>query len=241
MRCGCVTVLGFVALSGLSAGQAVAGPWVRGAGDIFVSLQISAEEAQSDIMAGLWEPETYLSGYGEIGLGRGLTLGADIGRGDISRQAIGFLRYTLTDPDATWQMAVDAGGGLRQFGDADPEGLLRLGASIGRGFGGGGDAWYMPMRHQGGWTNLDLTALYNLQREQTIWQAEATVGFSLSDTASAIFQIKAEDWPGADPLLSVAPSIVMQVGPTTSLSFGARAAVAGSDAMGLTLSLWQEF
>lgn len=241
MRCASVTVLGICTAAGIWAAPAIAGPWAREAGDVFVSLQISAQEAPADIMTGLWEPETYLSAYGEIGLGRSLTIGVDVGQGEISRQAIGFLRYTLTAPDAALQIAVDAGGGVRQIDEADAEGVLRLGVSLGRGFGNGGGAWYMPLRHQGGWASLDLTTLYTVEAEEAIYQGEATLGFSLSDRISAIFQVKAEDWPGADPLVSVSPSLLFQIRPGTSVRLGARAAVAGGDTVGLSLSLWQEF
>lgn len=241
MRCPSVTVFTLCAASCLHGGLVSAGPWARDAGDVFLSFQISAEEAPVDVMAGLWEPETYVSGYAEMGLGRSLTLGLDIGGGDISRQAVGFVRYTLTTPDAVWQMAVDAGLGARRVADEEAHGLIRIGGSIGRGFGGGGEAWYMPLRHQGGWVTLDTTALYDVEIEEPIYQAEATAGFTLSDRASAVFQIKAEDWPGADPLVTMSPSFVFQIRPGTSLQLGARGAIAGSDTMGLSLSLWQEF
>lgn len=241
MRCAGVTVFGLGMVAGLCALPANAGPWARGAGDIFVSFQISAEEAPSDVMAGLWEPETYFSAYAEVGLGRSMTLGVDAGQGELSRQAIGFLRYTLSAPDATWQYAIDAGLGVRQLGEEDAHGLVRIGASIGRGFGGGGDAWYMPMRHQGGWVTLDLAALYDLEVEEPILQAEATAGFSLTERASLVFSLKAEDWPGAEPLLTAAPSFVFQIREGTSLRLGARAALTGSETVGMSLSLWQEF
>lgn len=241
MRCAWVTVFSLGMVVGLNVLPARAGPWARDAGDMFVSLQISAEEAPSDVMAGLWEPETYLSAYGEMGLGHSLTLAVDLGQDERSRQAIGFVRYTLTAPDSTWQVAVDAGLGLRQLGEADAHGLVRLGASLGRGFGGGGEAWYMPMRHQGGWVTLDLAALYDLEADVPILQAEGTVGFSLSDRASAVFSLKAEDWPGSEPLLTASPSFVFQIREGTSLRLGARGALMGSDTVGLSLSLWQDF
>lgn len=241
MRCAGVTVLILGMVVGLFGLSASAGPWARDAGDVFVSFQISAEEAPSDVMAGLWEPETYVSAYGEVGLGRSLTLGLDLGRGDISRQAVGFVRYSLSAPEATWQYALDAGLGVRQLGDADPHGLVRLGASLGRGFGGGGDAWYMPMRHQGGWVTLDLVALFDLEIEEPILQAEGTVGFSLTDRASMVFSIKAEDWPGSEPLLTASPSFVFQIREGTSLRLGGRGALTGSDVVGISLSIWQEF
>lgn len=241
MRCVGVTVFTLAMAVGLWGAPASAGPWARDADDVFISFQISAEEAPSDIMLGLWEPETYSSLYAEVGMGHSLTLGADIGWGEVSRQAVTFLRYSLSAPEATWQFAVDAGLGLRQINDADPHALVRLGASIGRGFGSGGEAWYMPMRHQGGWATLDMVALYDLDIEQAIYQAEATVGFSLSDRASLVFSLKAEDWPGAEPLVTASPSFVFQLTPGTSLRLGGRGALTGSDAVGMSLSLWQEF
>ncbi|MBY4893394.1 hypothetical protein KUL25_11525 [Rhodobacteraceae bacterium N5(2021)] len=241
MRCTGVTVLGLGMVVGLCGAPAIAGPWARPAGDVFLSFQISAEEAPSDVMAGLWEPETYLSAYAEVGLGHSLTLGVDLGQGELSRQVVGFVRYSLSAPDATWQFAVDAGLGVRQLGEADAHGLVRLGASLGRGFGGGGDAWYMPMRHQGGWVTLDLVALYDLEVDETILQAEGTLGFSLTDRASLVFSMKAEDWPDSDPLLTASPSFVFQIREGTSLRLGARGALTGSDAVGISLSLWQEF
>jgi hypothetical protein len=241
MRCSCVTVLAlWMGLAPL-CGQVSAGPWARDAGDIFVSFQISAEESPTDVMEGLWEPETYFSGYAEAGLGRSLTFGLDVGGGEVSRQVVGFLRYTLTPPDAVWQIAVDAGMGARRLVDDQGHGLVRIGVSLGRGFGDGGEAWYMPLRHQGGWVMLDAVALYDLEIAEPIFQTEATVGFSLSDRASAVFQLKAEDWPLSDPLVTFAPSFVFQIRPGTSLQLGARAPLTGSDRVGLSLSLWQEF
>lgn len=242
MRCAGVTVLG-LSLSGvLLCAPASAGPWAREAGDVFVSLRISAEEAPSDIAVGLWEPETYVSAYGEVGVGRSLTLGADIGSGEISRQAVAFLRYTITPPDATWQMAIDGGFGAREVGEDDPHALVRIGASIGRGFGdGGGGVWYMPFEHDGGWMVLDAVALYDTEDQDTIWQLEGTVGLRLSDRLAGTFSLKAEEWPGADLLVTASPSVIFEIRPGTSVRLGARAALEGSDSVGVSLALWHEF
>lgn len=241
MRCVGVTVSGLALVTGLCGSPASAGPWARDTGDVFISFQVSAEEAPFDISVGLWEPETYLSAYAEIGLGRSLTLGADLGQGDTSRQAVGFLRYTLSPPDATWQFAFDAGLGARQVGEADPHGLIRLGASLGRGFGAGGDAWYMPLSHHGGWLSLDLAALYDLELQEPILQVEGTSGFNLTDRAALTFSLKAEQWPGSDPLVTASSSFVFQILDSTYLRLGGRGALAGSNVVGLSLSLWQEF
>jgi hypothetical protein len=242
MRCVGVTVSVLLSAGLLFGAPAAAGPWARDAGSAFVSLRIAAEESQLDMLAGLWEPETYVSAYGELGLGRNLTLGADIGGGETSRLAVSFLRYTLTPPDATWQFAVDAGFGARQLGEEDPRALLRLGASVGRGFGeGGGGAWYMPFEHDGGWAVLDAVILYDTVAEAEIWQLESTFGLRLSDRFAGTLSVKAEEWPGSDLLISVSPSVIYELLPGTSLRVGGRMALEGSDAVGLSLALWHEF
>jgi hypothetical protein len=241
MRCVGVTVGGLGLASLLCGSPALAGPWAREAGDIFVSFRIAAEDSPADLMAGLFEPETNASFYGEVGLGRSLTLGADVGGGEVSRQAVAFLRYTITPPDAVWQVAVDGGLGVRQVGEGDPRALVRLGASVGRGFGSGGGVWYMPFSHDGGWAVLDAVALHDAEAGDTILQLEGTVGLRLSERFAGTFSLKAEEWPGADLLVTASPSVIFEVRPGTSLQLSGRVGLEGSDAVGLALSLWQEF
>lgn len=241
MRCVSVTVWSLCTAATLWGVPAHAGPWAREAGDLFISLQISAEDVPSQVIEGLFDPETTLSAYAEYGLGRSLTLVTDISGGEANQMGVAFLRYTLTPPDATWQWAVDAGLGVRQNGDGPMQELVRIGASIGRGFGANDGGWPMPLRHQGGWVSLDSAVFYDLEIEDMIWQAEGTVGFSLTDRASAIFTLKAEDWPGADLLVTASPSFAFDVLPDTTLRLGASGALQGSDTVGVFLSLWHTF
>ena len=236
------TFYGVAAAGMLAGGPALCGPWAREAGDAFVSLRLAAEQSPVALMAGLWQPETHLAFYGEVGLGRGLTLGADAGGSATIRQVVAFLRYSPRDPDAVWQVAVDAGLGGRQEGDAEARAVLRLGASVGRGFGaGGGDAWYMPVAHQGGWAVLDAVALLEPETGDALWQVEATAGLRLSGRLAGTFSLKAEEWPGADLLVTASPSVILEVAPGTSIRLGAQAALEGGDNLGLSLSLWREF
>jgi len=241
MRCVSVTVWTLCTAAALWGVPAQAGPWAREAGDLFVSFQIAAEEDPALIMEGPWEPETTLGLYAEYGLGRSLTLGADINGSEVSQMGTAFLRYTPTPPEATWQWAFDAGFGARQIGDEPAHALVRFGASVGRGFDGNEGGWPMPLRHQGGWVTLDATAFYDLEVEDVVWQAEGTLGFSLSDRTSAIFSLKAEDWPGADLLVTASPSVAFDILPETTLHIGARGALQGSNTAGVFLSLWRTF
>ncbi|WP_339986969.1 hypothetical protein [Gymnodinialimonas ulvae] len=229
-------------MAALEGAPASAGPWAREAGDLFISFQISAEQDPSQVIEqGLWEPEAYASLYTEYGLGRSLTLGADIGRGEVSQSGVAFLRYTLTPPDATWQWAVDGGLGVRQTGEGQSNGLVRLGASVGRGLGEHDGGWPMLLRHQGGWIALDAALLYDLEVEDVIWQTEGTLGLSLTDRTTAIFSLKAEEWPGADLVVTATPSLAFDILPDTTLRIGARGALTGSSDVGVLLSLWHTF
>ncbi|MEX3014166.1 hypothetical protein [Gymnodinialimonas hymeniacidonis] len=241
MRCSSVTVWGLCAAATLWGAPAMAGPWAREAGDLFISLQISVEEEPAHLMEGLWEPETYTSLYAEYGFGRSFTIGADLGGGEVSQMGVAFLRYTLTPPDATWQWAVDAGLGARRIDDGPVHGLVRFGASVGRGFGESDGAWPIPIRHEGGWVALDTALIYDVELEDVIWQAEGTLGFSLSDRATAIVSLKAEEWPGADMIVTVSPSFAFDILPDTTVRLGARGALEGSTNVGLFLSLWHTF
>lgn len=242
MRCGSVTVWALGAVAALGGAPATAGPWAREAGELFISFQISAEQDPALVLEqGVWDPQTYTSLYAEYGLGRSLTLGADLGRSDSTQMGVAFLRYTLTPPDATWQWAVDVGLGARQIGDAQSNTLVRLGASVGRGLGEHDGGWPIPLRHQGGWITLDAALMYDLELEDVIWQTEGTLGLSVTDRATAIFSLKAEEWPGADLLVTATPSLAFDVLPNTTLRLGARGALTGSSDIGVLLSLWHTF
>ena len=250
MRCGSVTVWGLCAAAALGGAPASAGPWAREAGQLFISLQISAEQDPALVLEqGVWEPQTFTSLYAEYGLGRSLTLGAELGRSADTQTGVAFLRYTLTPSDATWQWAVDGGFGLRQIDDAQStgpaneqaNGLVRIGASLGRGLGAHDGGWPMPLRHQGGWVALDTALLYDVELDDVIWQTEGTLGLSLTDRATAIFSLKAEEWPGADVVVTATPSLAFDILPNTTLRLGARAALTGSSDLGVLLSLWHTF
>ncbi|MBF9043042.1 hypothetical protein HKCCE4037_06875 [Rhodobacterales bacterium HKCCE4037] len=241
MRCGSVTVYVLCAAATLTGAPASAGPWARAQGDLFLSFQISAEEEPAHLVEGLWEPETNTSLYAEFGVGRSFTIGADLGGGETSQMGIAFLRYTLTPPDATWQWAVDAGLGARRIGEGPVHGLVRFGASVGRGFGESDGGWPIPIRHEGGWVSLDTAVIYDAEIEDVIWQAEGTLGFSLSERANAIVSLKAEEWPGSDMIVTVSPSFAFDILPDTTIRLGARGALEGSTNVGVFLSLWHTF
>lgn len=226
----------------VAALPASAGPWARGEGDVFLSFTITGQEERAAILSGFLQPEPALSAYGEYGLGGGLTAGLDLGWGEDARMAIVFLQRTLTPPEAAWQVALDAGAGMRLAEGQEATPLLRVGASLGRGFGD----WETTLAgiglgHDGGWITLDTAAFLDADGGEAIWQAELTLGATLGDRVRGILALKAEEWPGSEAMVTARPSVVLSIGEGTSLQAGVTAPLRGSDAFGASLSLWREF
>jgi len=243
MRCRPATFLFPLALW-LAAGAlpASAGPWPRDEGEIFLAFSVSADSPAVALVTGDTVLDRYASLYGEYGLGRRLTLGAQVGRGGTEREAQVFLRYTVTASEAPWQFALDGGIGLRTEAATADRRLLRLGAAIGRGFGGlDTPRWWLPLRHDGGWVTLDATGLFDLDTEDVIWQAEGTLGMALSDRLRLMLQLKAEEWPQSDRAYTVTPSAAWSLTDRTTAQAGLRMGLGEDPTLGLTLSLWRSF
>lgn len=242
MRCRVATIAGAIALMLTPAPSAMAGPWARSEGAFFLSFSVSGEETQTDLLLGEVVPERHVSIYGEYGLGHDLTAGIDLGWGETGQMATLYLRRTLTDADSRWQFALDAGLAGRWQDGADPVALARIGGSLGYGFGGwqiGAD--WLPLGHQGGWMTLDTVALADVDTGDSIWQAEGTIGLHMADRLRVAFALKAEEWPDAELAVTARPSVIYSFTERTALQLGGHLGVQGSDAVGLSLSVWQEF
>ena len=224
----------------LCSPAAHAGAWARAPGEVFLSFSSNLHSSVEALAEGITEMSRYDSAYLEVGLGHRLTFGADLGRGEYTREAMAFLRYTITNPDARLQLAVDLGVGQRSvevLGDSD---LARVGLSLGYGFGLTPPDW-MPMDLQGGWIALDAVAIQDLTRSETRWKVEATFGLNASDRMRFMLQVAVEEWPGLDISYGVNPSVVYQIFDSTSLELGVRAVLADHVDLGLELGLWHRF
>jgi hypothetical protein len=237
MRCRAATILLMLSLWGAPA---LAGPWARSEGEGFVSLTVTADTDGRALWSGTpMAVAPFTSLYGEYGLGRGLTSVARLGRSDTMREADLILRYTLTEPGAAWQVALDGGVSLR---GADPRGLVRIGASIGRGFGAmEARRWWWPVAHDAGWGALALSALHDPQTAATAWEAEVTLGLALSDRLSVMVQLKAEDPADADGFITVMPGATLSLSDRSTVQIGARLGGYDGNRAGLSLGLWHRF
>lgn len=217
-----------------------AGAWARSPGEVFLSFSSNLHSSVEALAEGIGEMSRFDSAYLEVGLGHRLTFGADLGRGDYTREGMAFLRYTITDPDARLQAAVDLGIGRRNvdvLGDSD---LARAGLSLGYGFGLTPPDW-MPMDLQGGWIALDALTIWDLTRSELRWKIEATFGLNASDRLRFMLQVAAEEWPGLDISYGVNPSFVYQIRDNTSIELGVRAVLEDHVQLGLELGLWHQF
>jgi len=220
---------------------ALAGPWARDPGAAFLSYTLSADSTQDAITDGSFDGRLYNSFYGELGLGRRLTFGFDIGGDEESTLGSGFVRYTFTRNAAPWQAAADLGIGWRDSDSSETADLYRIGISVGRGLQSRELGWLPFVTAQGGWFSVDSYALIDPDGTQTLWQSEATFGLFFGERLGAIAQLKAEEFPGDDLAVTASPSLLWRFGERTTGQIGARFGIQGSQEVGLRAGLWQEF
>ncbi len=220
---------------------AAAGPWAREDGAVFLSLMLSAEEPRASFATGQFTADPAISVYGELGLGQGFTAGLELDWGTSSQMATVFARYTLTSPSAPVQFAVDGGLAQRSLDGQPTDGLLRVGGSLGASFSQtDSPPLGLPMPGNG-WATLDAAAFFHDDGALSIWRTEATVGLHVSDRLRAIFALKTEEWPQSGLSVTARPSLVLSISEGTSLQGGLVTGLRGSDTLGVSLSLWQEF
>jgi len=222
---------------------AEAGAWARAPGEVFLSFSSNLQGSPEALAGGLTDLDRYDSVYLEVGLGHRLTLGADYGQGEFTREAMAFLRYTLTPPEARWQVALDLGAGRREVDQLGERDLLRTGLSIGHGFARDAPTWIGWTGHDRleGWVALDAVAVQDTTLDTLRWKAEATLGLSIAGGHALMLQLLAEDWPGNDIAYGVNPSLVFRVGDRTNVELGLRATFAVQEEYGLELGIWHRF
>jgi hypothetical protein len=229
------------ALALMLSGSAVqAGAWARPAGEVFLSFSTNREASVEALQSGMDAMARHDAAYLEVGLGHRLTFSAELGRGRYTSDAMAILRYTLTDPGARLQAAVDLGAGQRSVEGQEDSTLARLGLSLGYGYGITPPDW-MPLNLQGGWIALDASAIRDTTTAENRWKVETTFGLSISDRSRAMLQIVAEEWPGRDAAFTLNPSFVFQIHEGSFVEVGLRAVRAEDVQFGFELGFWRQF
>ncbi len=235
-----------VILLWIAPGIAVAGAWPREPGGVFAAISRETTVARNafseeEMVAngGRIDAAHYSALYAEVGLTRRLTFGLDLGEADTenSRTNIVFLRAALSPPEWRHALAAELGIGNRKiatFGRyrGTTETLLRPGISWGYGF---------ESRAGPGWINLDLKAELRQTTKEAAYKADLTIGVAPNDLWLAYIQFQGSDYPGADPALRLAPTLVRKVRPWLSLETALLLDVEGGDRMGVKVGVWFEF
>ena len=230
-------------LCGLLGPAAQAGAWARAPGEVFLSFSSNLHGSAEALAGGVAALDRYDSAYLEVGLGRRLTFGIDYGQSDFTREAMAFLRYTLTRPEAGWQVAVDLGAGRREVDQLGERDLLRAGLSLGHGFARDAPGWlgWTGLDQTEGWVAFDATAVQDMTRDTLRWKAEATLGLTIANGHALMLQVLAEEWPGNDVSYGLNPSFVYRLDARSNVELGLRTSFASEVEYGLELGLWHRF
>ncbi len=112
------------------------------------------------------------------------------------------------------------------------EPIVQVAASAGRGL----------RRAKGpGWLSADAQLHYRTETGEIVKKLDLTYGATLSNRTRALFQIQSGDYPGSDPYLRLAPSVVYRLSEGSMVEVGAALGLSGGDTFGLKIGTWLEF
>lgn len=142
------------------------------------------------------------------------------------------MRRPVWRNDAGQIASVELGAGYRYDGYDQRDVRLRAGLSWGLGF---------QSRWGDGWAGVDTSAETRLPARDRILKADFTAGIKPTDRLMLIAQLQTGLYPGADPLVRFAPSVVRRIGETSHIQIGVEAGLRGDDTLGVKLATWWTF
>lgn len=229
-------------------GLALAGPWPRAEGGVFMAL--SAEQTKND--------DRYTGLYAEYGLRARDTLGFELGHTSGETSAILWWQRALGRGEGPNHFTMMSGiGALERGNELLP--LAVMGASWGRGF----DS--LPVLRQvpgGGWLSLDLrykvagamkdedemaelaaegAGLLSYITPEATAKAELTLGWHATDHLMLINQFRFEDRDDTGFSSKLAVSVVRDLWGPAKLELGVIEPLSGSGETAVKLGTWVEF
>lgn len=206
-----------------SAAPALAGPWMRGEDETFLSYSI-----ETDLENGISDGSGfYGSLYAEHGLTKRLTVGLDAGgHDDDMSKAIAFFRWPVSAEDRNLRVSAEFGLGM-----AREDFALRPGISVGRG---------LQLGDMPGWVNVDSRAII-IGSFDGVLETDITFGLSPSPDSKLILQLQTGIPTQSEPYAKLAPSYVHRIAPGYHIEVGVVAGVAEADDFKLKLGLWHQF
>lgn len=222
------------------AGSAVAGPWPRDKGKVFMSL---SAESDSD-------GNSYTGLYSEYGLTERNTLGFELGYTNVGETSMMlWLQRRLDSGEGPNRLTYSTGfGAFMRDGQIFPTG--QAGIAWGRGFedflGGG----WMTVEARIKVAGKQQTVVYvqNLTRTEAVFltpevttKIEATLGLRPTESIMFINQLRLEDRRDAAFSAKLATSLVYDWQGITKLELGLIAPLSGPGEMALKVGTWVEF
>ena len=204
----------------LGTGTAHAGPWPlpEGTGHLCFSI-----EGEADGGTG-----AYATLYTEYGIGKGRTLGFDLGiDADDMDKAVLFLRKSKQEDGGAMVQSYELGVGMVRG-----EAALRTGYSIGQG---------IEFGEATGWIALDTRAILFEDATGGMLEADLTVGGNVHNGDKWMVQLQMAAPSDHDPYAKLAPSYAFKMKDGRHLLLGATAGIVGFDTVKITLGLWQSF
>lgn len=210
----------------LTAGTALAGPWAREKGQVFVattgtySYGLDTELSSGD--GGI---------YAEYGLTHRLTLGfAAMDNLYDYTHAYVFLRRTLSSPNRRLKLAASIGVGASRRADEWAE-MARIGFSVGQ-----PTTWWKP-----GWWSVRAAIEDHALWDEPIYKLDATFGVNLTDRLKTIVDLETSHRPGDTDTHTLRTSLAWDTGRGTHLLFGIEAKDSVERAIGLRAGWWRQF
>jgi hypothetical protein len=216
----------------IAASEAAAGAWPREVGTSFVSLSYTATTGARTLLLPQQDLRSFASVFAEHGLARDWTIGLDAGRGDSLSAALVFLRHPVWTGDTGHRIAAELGLGVQDDPENGLQVRVRPGLAWGRGF---------ESRWGQGWAGLEASADLRLPTQEWGLKSDMTAGLKPTDRLMLIMQVQSGKYPGSEPIVRLAPSVVRRISESMHLQLGAIASIAGDDAVGLKLSAWFTF
>ncbi len=213
-------MLRVIAMLVITAVQAHAGAWPREKGQAFLAYSVEVDTE--------FPYRAYSAIYGEYGVTEKLTLGIDLGGDDtVSSKAFAFVRYPGKTTHGGFKTAWELGIGL-----AEGDFAFRPGIAYGRGIKWG---------QIDGWVGLETRSIIFSNFQSGTFEADATLGLSITKRSKFIFQIQSGVPPLESAYMRVAPSLVLEQRPGRHLEIGAAAGIMGTDEFKLKIGTWRQF
>lgn len=215
-----VRLLFAISLILYSAPGAFAGAWPRADGETFLSFSLDLDSEDIN--------ESYASLYVEHGIGRGFTLGLDVGNDSQGMsKGIGFMRWSISGADSAGQIAVELGAGV-----VEDELAVRPGLSLGRG---------LSLGKKSGWVSLESRVTISGDRFNTLLETDLTFGLNAGPRSKWMLQVQTGVPEASPAYVKLAPAIAFERKPGRHILLGVTAGVIEVDDIKFNLGIWHKF